>query len=199
MRLTVFSLFLILVLAVSATAAGSFGVKGGGVLANLTGSDAGGTDATFGFAGGEFMRAPLGESGNRVLQPEVRYVMKGTQEKAFGVTVKFKFDYVEVPVLVKFNMSTESNIRPNLFVGPAVAFKVSSKISAMDAEVDIDEAIKAVDFGLAFGGGLDFGMAGGNVITFDARYTLGFANIFDVDPAPNVKNGVMMFMLGYLF
>ncbi|MCP4684842.1 MAG: PorT family protein [bacterium] len=198
MRFKILAILLTLALACSATAAGNFGVKGGGVLANLTGSDIEGGDTKFGFAGGVFMRAPIGKSGTMTMQPEVLYVMKGTQEEEQGVTVKLKFDYIEIPILVKFNLSTEGQFRPNLFVGPAVAFKMSSKASAEGVSVDIDD-VKALDFGLSFGGGFDLAMASGSAITFDARYTVGLTNVPDVDPSPNVKNSALMFMLGYLF
>ena len=58
------------------------------------------------------------------------------------------------------------------------------------------EYLKDTDYGLAVGGGVDFGLGQGQ-LTVDSRYTLGLAKIYD--SGIDVKNRVISVMLGYSF
>jgi opacity protein-like surface antigen len=196
-------------------AAPMFGVKAGLNLANHYGS---GTDADSefgehkfkaGVVGGVFMSYAL--SPQFSVQPEILYSMKGYKWEGTGgeagYTEKGKFNYLEVPVLFKYNVPTEGTTSPNLFVGPAVAFLMSAKIDwDYDTEsgtVDWKDSTKSVDFGVAFGGGVDFAMGEGTV-TFDVRYTLGLSKLPDLaEPDPDfddkIKNKAWSFMFGYVF
>ena len=57
--------------------------------------------------------------------------------------------------------------------------------------------MKSTDFGLVFGGGVDFGLGKG-YFTIDLRYTLGLTTISDFEDE-DVKNGAFSLMLGYSF
>jgi hypothetical protein len=58
------------------------------------------------------------------------------------------------------------------------------------------ENLKDTDYGLVFGGGVDFELGPGE-LTVDARYTLGLAKIYD--SGIDVNNRVISVMLGYSF
>lgn len=64
-----------------------------------------------------------------VIQPEVLFSMKGSKAEGtlFNETLKLQFNlhYWEIPVLVKLQIPTQGNVKPNLFVGPCVAIKLS--------------------------------------------------------------------------
>jgi hypothetical protein len=140
-----------------------------------------------GMAGGLFVEYPLGTSGVS-LQPEVLYVMKGSKGETtiedVTFTRKLKNDYIEVPVLIKYNFTTAGKASPFMFVGPVAAFNIASKVQDKNppddpafGDFDIENA-KSLDFGLTIGGGLGLAMGSSGKLTFDLRYTLGLGNAF---------------------
>ena len=147
------------------------GFKVGVNMADLTGDDAKGVDMKIGIGGGGFITYHFAPK--FAIQPELLYMMKGGKES----DVKWKVDYIEVPVLFKFTPQTESNIKPAFFAGPAVAMLMSAKISN-GGSVDIKDALKSMDFGIAAGAGLGIEMET-MTITIDARYTYGMMKVVD--------------------
>jgi hypothetical protein len=180
---------------VDARSQSQFGIKAGFGLANLTG-DISGNKSMLGFGGGGFAR--FSTSPQLVIQTEALLVMKGTKEDnggAGGSEEKLKLTYIEIPFLFMFQPQTEGSVAPSFFAGPAVGLLVS----ASAAGVDVKDAFNTADFGLVFGGGAEFGSGEKGKFTVDARYTLGLANIAKDSGDLSVKNGVLMFMVGYLF
>lgn len=147
------------------------------------------------------------------IQPELYYTMKGTVYEEAGDKATFKLDYLELPVLLKFTIPTRSNLAPSLFMGPAVGFKLSSKLEissgGISAEGDVRN-VQSADFGLVFGGGLDFA-AGSGKFGFDIRYELGLSGLagsdegavgldyVQIDNDVDLKNSCLSFMLNYTF
>lgn len=176
----------------------TFGPKAGLSLAKLTGDDIGDVDWKIGFSGGAFLG--IGVSPTLTVQPELVYVMKGAKETDMGVDYKYKVNYVEVPILVKWTAPTEGSVKPNVFFGVAPAFLMSAKISGdsagVSAELDIKDEVKSVDFGAVIGGGLDF-PAGSGTVCFDVRYTLGLTKIDDTGADADVKNSALSASLGF--
>ena len=78
----------------------ALGFIGGLNLANMGGDDVSGTDSKTGFAGGGVLNYNF--SNVFALQTEVLYTQKGFKEEENGFTLKFKLNYIEVPVLAKF-------------------------------------------------------------------------------------------------
>ena len=141
------------------------------------------------------------------IQPELLYTMKGGKASEGGEDLVVKLDYLEIPVLAKFNIPTEGSVKPCLFAGPAVALKLSAKYKWTGdgesetgdvSEIGID--VKGLDLGLVFGAGLKAGMGETGGIIVDIRYTLGLqkaAKAGDVDV--KIKNGGFSLMVGYSF
>lgn len=170
-----------------------WGVTAGVSIADMWGDDVGGTSAQAGFTGGLFLNYrthPLFS-----IQPEMLFSMKNS-EVSTGVhgesgTTEYEFGYLEIPVLLKGHIPTNGAIRPNLYVGPSLAFKLYGDANGDD----LDDDLKSTDFGFAFGAGIDIYQR----INLDARYTLGIVDIFDVPGDPSAKNGVFNITLGYGF
>ena len=194
-----------------------FGLKGAVNMSNVTG-DVENNKMLLGFGGGIFAR--MMPSPQITIQPEVLYMMKGakfddyTNALDMDITdAKMEFSYVEVPILVKYNIPTEGKIAPSLFAGPAVGFLMSAKKKGaedgVDYDCDVKDYMKSIDFGVAVGGGIDVAMGEKGKLTFDARYTLGLSNINDVAEADvadfgygtdaSLKNANISVMVGYAF
>ncbi|PWB72743.1 hypothetical protein C3F09_06205 [candidate division GN15 bacterium] len=131
-------------------------------------------DSRSGFIGGAYLTYSI----NRrfALQPELLYASKGAQKDFFLFDVHWNVDYLEIPVLAKFQIAPDGRVQPNLFAGPAVSVLLSSKFEVINDSYDVADGMKTMDFSLVFGGGLDF-----KRFTCDLRYTLGLANTVDVN------------------
>ena len=166
-------------------------------------------DSRSGFSGGAFLTYSF--TRQFAVQPEILFVSKGAEKDLFIVSAHWNIDYLEVPVLLKFNIAPDRPVRPNLFVGPAVSVLLSSKLHVINEEYDVKDGMKTMDVGLVFGGGIDF-----KRVTFDLRYTLGLVNTVDAarvngltgaEPSdsyylegdPSVKNTNISFMVGVRF
>ena len=149
-------------------------------------------------------------AGPLALQPELRYIQRG-----YGVDVTFtglgqeitaegtlKLDYIDVPVLARFEFPS-AGITPHVFAGPTVGFNVSAEqeteaMGNTETE-DISDTVSGTDFGLEFGGGVDFGIGAGTV-TVDARYGLGLTDIPDTDNSDfSLTNRALMVTAGFAF
>ena len=130
-----------------------------------------------GFNIGLFAELPITSS--LALQPEVSFSTKGAElqyDNAFAQgTGKFRLNYLEVPLLLKANLTENFNV---LF-GPYAAFLVDSKITnessdgSYNFEDNIDEDdLNKFDYGLAAGIGFNFESFG-----IGARYNYGLNTV----------------------
>jgi len=175
-----------------------FGPMGGVAVSNFHGADVGsGVNSRTSFAVGAF--ATFGISKNFAVEPQAFYIEKGaTVDVGGGVTGTFKVHYIEVPLLFKLVFPMEGKITPNLFAGPAVAFRTTCKLQADSAGVtseancsDVGAAIKSTDFIAAFGAGVDIGP-----VAIQGRYDLGLTKIDDTSSPADVKNKTWLFTAG---
>ncbi len=157
-------------------------------------------DSRMGLGAGGFLTFALGP--NLALQPELLYVQKGAKYEEGGVTATLKFDYLDIPVLLKYRFPTEGSIRPNLFAGPVGSIKMSADLKVEaggeDASTDVSDEVKGFDFGVAFGGGLDFALSS-STLTFDVRYTLAMTDWPDTDVSASAKNNGWLVTVGVGF
>lgn len=212
------SVFLLLILLSSAPDASeiTFGAKVGMTAANITETPKEWEDDaeySFGFTGGAYLNYAF----NRCLsiQPELLYSMKGTEavlvEDYLDMTVSF--EYIEIPVLIRYSLPLEGDFRPFFFGGPCLAYLLESELRIstiiLSADADFSSVSHTNDFALVLGGGLSYTI-GERVFTLDARYQRGFTNVivsgdFDIngDPrtieADDIKNTNFTLMLGYRF
>lgn len=169
----------------------TWGVKAGVNAADLYGDDVSSSDTRAGFNGGLFVNYRFSKMFG--VQPEVLFTQKGgdlSNGLAENGTTEYSLNYLEIPVLAKFYIPTNSMLEPNIYVGPKVGFNLSGEAN----DTDIDDDLKNADFGLAFGAGLDFNMGPKRnmlkTVGLDVRYTLGLTDTFDLPNEPDVKNSV---------
>jgi len=200
-------------LPVAAQAQISIGPMAGVSFFTFSGSDANiyGTDlgANFskgyrvGFVGGGFAEFELGKV--FAIEPQVLYVQKGAKYNVDltgggpSGNATLKLDYIQIPVLFKAEYREAGrNYAPSLFVGPAIAFKTSCKISASADGTSASEdcgtdAVNSTDFSLVFGIGFELSR-----FVLQARYDLGLTNV-PQDSGVDIKNGGFAITLGYGF
>lgn len=165
-----------LVSAQSSVVGPEFGIKGGANMSNLYSDDEGVDDnnVLWGFNAGVYAAFPI--SDNIFIQPEILFTTKGAEleynsDFASG-TSKFKLNYVEVPLLVRFDLTENFNIH----VGGYASYLVSSKVTG-DGDIEFDEELDADDFerfdaGLSAGIGIKL-----NPIGIGLRYNYGLTTI----------------------
>ena len=162
-----------------------------GIMAGVNSSTVSGSDATdasrrTGFMAGVLLVAPLSPA--FAIQPEVYFTQKGAKSSDTDFTADVKFGYLEVPVLLRYEVPVTGGVKPFLYAGPQVSFKTSctvdvaaqgAKISEdCDAESDNGETFKSVDYGVIVGGGLGFDV-GGRMFTIGARYDHSLSKLSD--------------------
>jgi opacity protein-like surface antigen len=163
------------------------------------------TDTRLGFCGGVFVSIALSEW--FAIQPEILYSMKGENDRIGDGALELH--YIELPILAKLTIPTQSVVTPTLFLGPAVSFNVDAKAKAFGQSVDIGDYVGTIDVGLTFGGGVDFALGSVKLI-LDGRYTLGLVNVADFPSdassilgvpgaSLDVKNRTISFMVGLGF
>jgi len=201
MKKCLFLFFILSLFIISAQAQVRFGLKSGLNISSLYGEDTEGLDSKLGFVGGFFISY---QSKNVfILQPEVSYTTKGATAKIESVNFTLAYDYIEIPILFKFEFPLEDNpgIKPAVFAGPFIAFKTRAKvILSVNGETE-DADIKSVaprDYGFQIGGALGLNL-GKYELGFDVRYIHG---IISVDTSVNsfdIKNRVINLNIYFCF
>ncbi len=173
-----------------------FLVRGGGNIATVGGDETDNLSSRFApFVG-------IGTECNVLdkvsLQPELILSMQGAEyEDSDGFDGRFKFNYLNVPVMAKLYVSD------GVFVeaGPQVGFLLSAKDeydSPTSGEDDIKDEVKSTDFGANVGLGYQFDSG----LNINARYNFGLSNINDFEsPGFDFKNqnNVLSVGVGYRF
>ena len=180
----------------STTKTARLGLKAGANFSTINGDETDNLKSLTAFHVGGVAEVPV--SDNFSVQPELLYSSQGAKyEESEGYDGKFKFDYINIPVMAKLHVSNGLSLE----AGPQVGFLMSAKdeySSTGDSGTDdIKDDVKGLDFGLNIGAGLKLD----NGINFGARYNLGISNINDFEGAGSFKNqnGVIQLYVGYFF
>ncbi len=186
-------MLLVLIAAASAMFASAqihFGIKAGYNLANLPSSPVQpSVSSKSDFNAGVLASIPLFSSCS--LQPEIMYSGQGDAFTSTYISGKSNLDYLNIPVLFKYQHSS------GLFAesGPQLGILLSSKASAGGNTFDNKSTTKSTDFSWAFGIGYKLPLGLG----IDARYNLGLTNLNnDSQVQSNYKNSVFQFGLFYV-
>ena len=163
-----------------------FGGKAGLNLSNFSGDDADDSKSKIGFNIGGFAEIPVASS--FAVKPELVFSTQGAKsdETTFSDDIKLNLNYLNVPILGKYN-STSGFFAET---GPQIGFLLSAKAKAGDEDADVKDAFKSTDFSWAFGLGYEMLESGFGV---NLRYNLGLGNIAEDDDG-SLKNSV--FQLG---
>jgi hypothetical protein len=115
------------------------------------------------------------------LQVEGLFTQKGNHlvNDEAGIDSKLKIEYVEIPVLLRFDVASAPSASLRVHAGPTFGFKRHRHETGFDTPLpEVDQInIKGADVGIAFGAEIEH-----RRLTAGARYTLGLSNIFDDDP-----------------
>jgi opacity protein-like surface antigen len=180
------SILFVAFLVIPAMGQTQLGIIGGINIANISGDELDGNDqkqsvnssSRTGFSIGGVLDLTLSE--NIALRFEPMYLQKGAKEEEAGVTAKYKFTYIEVPAFIKVAFGT-SNTRPYIMAGPSLGFLLSADIEGEEggvtASFDFKDVMSSTDFGLGFGGGVNFQLETLSIF-LEARYALGLTDVF---------------------
>ena len=154
----------------TANAQVQFGVKAGANLSNITGNDQSGNSALIGLNAGVFAKVPI--SGAFSFAPEVLYSGKGAKNTQAGVEYTLRENYLDVPLLFKWQHVSGFNV----VTGPQVGFLLSANIKAQGQSEDVKSSFKSTEFAWDFGVGYEIPKC---PVGIEFRYNLGLSNIAD--------------------
>lgn len=180
-----------------------FGIKGGVNFANLNLNDIENNKEVTGVNFGIFAKLPI--SSSFAIQPEIYFTTKGSELTYQNVfvdgTAKFELNYIEIPVMLIFNLGQNFNFQ----LGPYASYLISSKVkNVSDINFNFEDNIDSGDFnkfdtGVAVGLGYDTKSIG-----FGIRYNLGLVTVGKEKTYlgtnyvfPDGKNGVINLFLTY--
>lgn len=178
----------------------SFGLKGGLNISNLHGSDLE-PDAKTGILLGAVLEinAPVLPFG---VESGVYYSQKGAELSGDNFDSKVKLDYIEVPVMAKFQLGPPGPITPSFAVGPYLGFNINAEqegsFGGFTGTGDISDNIKGTEFGGVAAVGLDFNL-GVTKLNGTARYSYGFTSVWDDSDIDSDRNAVFSIAVGIMF
>ncbi len=171
-------------------------------------------EAKAGFTGGMVLLYEFNDQ--LAIQPELLYTQKGVKSNLYEgiilVDVAATFTYVELPILLRYQVPLKGKFKPFVFAGPSISYSLSSELefsaSILSATVDIGSITHVSDFGLVAGGGFGYEVGSG-LLTLDARVYYGFTNVlltgdFEINGSTHTieeddfKTYGFVFMLGYI-
>lgn len=159
---------------------GRFGIRGGVTISKQNFEGGNLTEdpkSKFGADLAILATLPIGD-GFFAIQPELHWMQKGsTIEDINGDDVNNTFNYLELPVLLRFNFGGSAKIF--LIGGPSVGYLLGGKSGDEDIDKDF---YNELEFGAHIGAGIGLGP-----IEVDVRYIAGFSDISEVDNL-EVKN-----------
>jgi len=157
---------------------------------------------TSGFSAGVAFDLGLSESFS--IQPEILYTQKGFRAKYDGGTEDSRFNYLEIPVLVKASFGDEDALRFFVYAGPYLGYALNGNYKAKGGPISISSKIKfgedpgnnddtyipkdeanRLDIGAYVGAGISLPVGPG-ALSLEGRYGYGFTN-FDKDPSGQAK------------
>lgn len=181
------------------------GLKAGVNIATLTGSSVQNASSITGFTGGIFVSVGLGPI---ALAPELLFSAKGSKYTgtvgAAALTVVDNFNYIDIPVLLKYSIIPSGPVRPYLAAGPELSFLMSAKaksdLAGSTTTTDVKSALSSSDYSIVVDGGLDF-VLGVTTLSADLRYAIGLADISKSSGSVsvNTKNSVISILVGVAF
>lgn len=197
MKRIIFAVTLIAVAGMSAPAWSqaqfAIGLKGGLNFANLNakGSVSDNYDNRTGYHAGVFSLIKIASFG---IQPEIIFSKQGSEYVIDTENYEANFDYINVPIMLKFYLPLGLNLQ----AGPQFGFLTAGELKTTATGINSDNAkdyYKDSDAALALGAGWDLPFG----LTIDARYNIGLSEISDFSLFGEQKNKVFQLSVGYKF
>jgi hypothetical protein len=170
----------------SASAAPStrVGITGGLNSSTVGGGDAEGASRRTGFMVGAILVGSLGSGVS--IEPEMLFTTKGAKFSDSEGAGSFKMNYIEVPLLLRYDATASGNMRPFVYAGPAIALRASCDLvgvtGGLTENISCDDLeaqglkFKTVDYSAIVGGGLAFNLSG-KMVSVGVRYNHGLGKI----------------------
>jgi hypothetical protein len=184
--------------------AAGIGIKGGYSLSKFSLTSTEPPPFTFGnlpfYTGGIFFNLKLGPL---AIQPEVLYTRMGAKYAVDADSLEYRFDYVQVPVLLKLSVIPLGPIRPVIYAGGygSYLFKATGvmTVGGVPETEDLIDQFQKYDYGVVGGVGVDFKLPM-ITISIEGRYNYGLMNVLK-DPlaGESLKNRSMMALVGIGF
>lgn len=178
----------------------TFGVLGGLNVAKVSGDNVTGVSNRTGFNAGLFLTMHMNSAWS--IEPEALYSQQGAD--ASGATLKM--NYLEVPVLLRWDVMSKAPVHPFFIAGPAAALQVGCSASSGSQSMSCDQLNqsspgsfqkKSFDMLGVAGAGVGFSF-GATQMSLGARYAYGFSNALTVN-GTSAKNRYFSVLLGLTF
>ncbi len=180
------------------------GLKGGLSLSKFQLTSTEPPDFAFGnlryFVGGLSLGLNLGIVS---IQPEVLYTRMGARYAVDPDFLEYRFDYIQVPVMLRINVIPAGPVRPFICGGGYGSYLIKAtgvmESGGVRDEQDLADTFQKYDYGVVGGAGLAFHLPG-ITLTAEGRYNLGLMNILkDPSVGESVKNRSIMALVGIGF
>jgi hypothetical protein len=123
------------------------------------------------------------------------YFQKGAKAEIEGISTEYTLSEILVPVMVKFKFLPGTS--PYIFAGGEAGYVIGYKVKDNSINSDIKDNVKAWDYGLVFGAGVELWI--GNVaLTVEGRYHYGLAPMGNGEGFDFKTNSIAI-LLGLVF
>ena len=192
---TLLTLLLMLVFSkgVNSQTSVGLGIEGGLNMSNVSVTPNINSSSRTGFLVGGFV--DMGVSDMVHIRSGLRYTTKGFSNTVNGITFTDKLSYIEIPALLEVRFPVNM-IKPYLTAGPTLGIRLSANEDATNGvqvqNSDVSNVYSSIDFGLYFGGGMEFHVASKTDLFIGAGYSLGLSNIANIQNVTGKNNGVQL-------
>ena len=190
--------FLLLFTFCFATSYAQLGIRAGLNLANISGDTEDAGDALSSITGLQFgLTYNLALSDKVSIRPGALYSVKGYGLEVFDTEAKIKFNYLEIPVDIVFDVFDSEAFGIDVHAGPYLGYMLSAKGEAngMSEDIDFEDSdINRIDIGLNLGGTVNF-----SGVYVGLNYGLGLSNLNSGELEDSVKNTNLSIIAGYMF
>ncbi|MFI5194879.1 MAG: porin family protein [Chitinophagales bacterium] len=166
------------------------GIKAGMNISTVNTNNYGKISMKTGLIAGGIVSLPL--FSHISLQPEIMYSAQGAKSTENNVTSNLNIDYVDIPLLVKYNHPSGFFVES----GPQLGLLLNAKLLLPNYNEDMKYNYRSSDFAWAFG--LGYLIKDANV-GIDARYNLGISNFFKDTYIGDAQHNVIQVSLFFLF
>lgn len=129
---------------------------------------------------------------------EALYAQKGFAVSSASGKATYRLDYLEFPLTARATLGSGA-LRPYLFAGPNVGFRLSANVETAAGSADFRDATRTTDIALDLGAGLGYRTAGGAKLLLEGRYSVGLVNVFSGLPIGTVNTRDLKILAGVAF
>ena len=135
------------------------------------------------------------------IQAELMYLQKGAKLdvlERFKVDSKWKFAYLSVPVLGRYNLGS-GDASTYIVAGPEFGYLLSAEVETLEGSEDVKDEFKSIEFGIGVGAGVSMNM-GSTPMFGEVRYSMGLSDLDDSsDDDSSVKSMGIQLFVGMMF